>query len=236
MFVSFAYVSMVVSFTIGIDKLHGACERLPIIYFLILFPIVILAVFCWLIAFHAWKLYSPIEYSDAEILTLMSGKEIDKKQKEKVSESTALIPDNKKANSCFLLVSLPKYDLIQSKVVEKLGKALNIHFTENVKATLTDETRIEFDAVGQGKYGTYYVECKYLPTNPSQKWLETQSAHLRKQIDFVRHRNESYRFFFAIVSDGSIDKDEILSYYKEHNPEVIVYIFNQDELIGQPKA
>jgi hypothetical protein len=233
MFVSFAYVSMVVSFTLGIDKLHGTLERLPIIYFLILFPIIILSVFCWLIIGHTWKLYSPAEYSDAEIFSFMSGKEIEKKQKEKVSETKALMPDNNSSSS--LHVIQKRYDLIQSKVVEKLGTALNVHFTENVRARLNEINRIEFDAVGQGKYGTYYIECKYLPSKPSQRLLATQSKSLRSKTEFARHRNESYRFFLAIVTDGSFDTDEITTYYRDHNPEVIVYLFTQEELIGQQK-
>jgi type IV secretory pathway VirB2 component (pilin) len=64
MFVSFAYVSMVVSFTIGIDKLNGASERLPIIWFLILFPLIIFIAFILLIIFCNEKLFGPLDYRD----------------------------------------------------------------------------------------------------------------------------------------------------------------------------
>jgi CheY-like chemotaxis protein len=41
-------------------------ERLPIIWFLVIFPILVLAVFSWLVSHHAGKLYGPSEYKNEE--------------------------------------------------------------------------------------------------------------------------------------------------------------------------
>ena len=41
-------------------------ERLPLIWFLVLFPILVLAVFSWLVSRHGGKLYAPGDYRDEE--------------------------------------------------------------------------------------------------------------------------------------------------------------------------
>lgn len=41
-------------------------ERLPLVYFLILFPILVLGVFAWLVSRHAGKLYAPSDYKNED--------------------------------------------------------------------------------------------------------------------------------------------------------------------------
>lgn len=41
-------------------------ERAPLIYFLVLFPVLVLIVFGWLVSYHSEKLYSPGDYKDEE--------------------------------------------------------------------------------------------------------------------------------------------------------------------------
>lgn len=43
-----------------------ATERLPLIYFLVLFPVLVLMVFSWLVSCHSSKLYSPSDYKNEE--------------------------------------------------------------------------------------------------------------------------------------------------------------------------
>ena len=54
----YAFASLVVGFS---NKLT-ATERLPVIWFLILFPALVLIVFAWLVSRHHAKLYSPADY------------------------------------------------------------------------------------------------------------------------------------------------------------------------------
>ena len=41
-----------------------AADRTPLVYFLVTFPVVVLAVFAWLVSQHANKLYGPSDYKD----------------------------------------------------------------------------------------------------------------------------------------------------------------------------
>ncbi|MEA2491324.1 MAG: hypothetical protein QOH21_3116 [Acidobacteriota bacterium] len=56
----YAFASLVVGFS---SKLTST-ERLPVIWFLILFPALVLIVFAWLVSSHHTKLYSPADYRE----------------------------------------------------------------------------------------------------------------------------------------------------------------------------
>jgi CheY-like chemotaxis protein len=43
-----------------------SAERLPLIYFLILFPVLVLGVFSWLVSRHSGKLFAPSDFKDEE--------------------------------------------------------------------------------------------------------------------------------------------------------------------------
>ena len=43
-----------------------AAERLPLIYFLIIFPVLVLIVFAWLVSKHSGKLFAPSDFRDEE--------------------------------------------------------------------------------------------------------------------------------------------------------------------------
>jgi len=48
----------------GLSDGLGPYERLPLIYFLVLFPVLVLGVFAWLVSNHANKLYGPGDFKD----------------------------------------------------------------------------------------------------------------------------------------------------------------------------
>lgn len=43
-----------------------AAERMPLIYFLVVFPILVLGVFSWLVSRHSGKLFAPSDFKDEE--------------------------------------------------------------------------------------------------------------------------------------------------------------------------
>lgn len=58
----YGFASLVTTFGSTITKE----ERLPLIYFLVLFPVLVLGIFAWLVSCHAGKLYGPSEYKNEE--------------------------------------------------------------------------------------------------------------------------------------------------------------------------
>jgi CheY-like chemotaxis protein len=52
------------SLVAGFSGRLQASERLPVIWFLVVFPVLVLAVFSWLVSCHHAKLYSPADYRE----------------------------------------------------------------------------------------------------------------------------------------------------------------------------
>jgi hypothetical protein len=52
--------------TLGISSSFGPAERLPLVWFLVLFPILVLFLFVWLVSQHHEKLYAPGDYKSDE--------------------------------------------------------------------------------------------------------------------------------------------------------------------------
>lgn len=66
-------IALFIVLVYGFASLVTACagsfspqERLPLIYFLVIFPVLVLGVFAWLVSCHSGKLYGPSDYKDEE--------------------------------------------------------------------------------------------------------------------------------------------------------------------------
>ncbi|MBH8559859.1 hypothetical protein [Hymenobacter negativus] len=79
LFVSLIYGIACLVLSISISKLEGASERLPLIWFIIGFPMIILIAFVFLVTFHHEKLYSPSDYGnpDSFLKTLKGAEKFD---------------------------------------------------------------------------------------------------------------------------------------------------------------
>lgn len=247
MFISFAYLAMVVCFSVGIDKLCGRIERLSLIGFLVLFPFVILCVFYNLITKHNGKLYGPRDYRRDEVFAMMSGTEIDSRNKKEFADvgekeqqgdaegSSCDLREKsqeEKENQCQKVRLRTLYDDLQQKTVANIGKKLNIRFTENVKATIGNRT-FEFDAVGDGRFGKYVLECKYCQGNNYRLRLDSSSVYLKTVSEAFDAAGISYRLILAFVLRDYSEPaaSEIREYFSAHNPGVVTYVLDYSELM-----
>lgn len=58
----YGFASLVTAFGSSLNS----SERMPLIYFLVLFPVLVLSVFAWLVSRHSAKLYGPSDYRDED--------------------------------------------------------------------------------------------------------------------------------------------------------------------------
>ena len=54
------------SLVVGLSDKLVAGERLPLIWFLVVFPCLVLGIFAWLVSRHHTKLYAPSDYKEDE--------------------------------------------------------------------------------------------------------------------------------------------------------------------------
>ena len=64
LFVTALYGIASMLFSSAFDNLQSDKERLPVIWFVILFPIIMFGTFVWLVVKHNHKLYSPGDFKD----------------------------------------------------------------------------------------------------------------------------------------------------------------------------
>src|SRR6266545_675783 len=58
----YGFASLVTAFASSFT----ATERLPLVYFLVLFPILVLGVFAWLVSKHSGKLFAPSDFKNED--------------------------------------------------------------------------------------------------------------------------------------------------------------------------
>lgn len=242
MFISLAYAAMMAGMIFGIEKLNGPYERLPIIYFLIIFPFVVLGIFTWLFIKYSSNFYGPADYRSDEAFVAMSGKEVKKKnEQEKAEIREQLNNDNLFVGSISdeernkLKIKIARVQEAATEVermtIAYLGRILNIDFRQNVRIQLNGY-HAELDGVGDGVNGKYIIESKYLYRNPPKALMQQVSLRLRKlsfELDraLIPHR----LFLFFVVQQISPDeRSKIITYFKDNNPGLVVYVMDYHQL------
>lgn len=200
LFVSLIYGFACLVLSTSISNLNSDCERLPLIWFIILFPIIILIAFIFLVVKHHEKLYAPGDFrgDDSFIQTMDKAKSRDKilkdiKELKSAPESQNIVNRFDKAESKVndsleqlesntgLEQSVPIelneeqllniYSNSEKWAIDELSLRYNVIFQRNVQVS-TQEGTISLDAFGQSKQCIYIVEIKYWQTKKSDKKLK----------------------------------------------------------------
>ena len=80
LFISLLYGLGAIVLSTNISNLNNANEKLPVIWFIILFPLIILGVFTYLVVKHHEKLYAPKDYNSPESFEKTFGNKYNSKQ------------------------------------------------------------------------------------------------------------------------------------------------------------
>jgi len=95
LFISLIYGFACLVLSTSIDNLHSSCERLPLIWFIIIFPVVILIAFILLVIFHHEKLYAPSDFKeDDSFIQTIDKKKIKEKRLEEIKELKSSSPSS----------------------------------------------------------------------------------------------------------------------------------------------
>ena len=118
LFVTICYLIAGLVFSIGLDKLNGAEERLPFIWFIIIFPVVIFVVFVLLVCYHHEKLYGPTDFKNEDNFVKLTNAERKAKYLSEATENSKYeeqmpiniedseeVIKNEKSNICALAFS-----------------------------------------------------------------------------------------------------------------------------------
>lgn len=234
MFITLCYLIAGIVFSIGLGQLQGDSERLPFIYFIIGFPLVILIAFLFLVICHHEKLYSPQDFSDEANFVKLTGKETTEKLRE---EAVEIISNGNKGPKETKNVTekvhalMPIVENVEKLAVKKIESIYGIQFQREVQYVL-NRHRYIFDAFAQKDEIFYIFECKYVRNAISRERLRSVLEQMLRYKQMFKDQGIATKFIVAFVLDEFTEKrqHEIIDFYSSVVPEMTVYVFDFKKL------
>jgi hypothetical protein len=196
-------------------------ERWPLIIFIVVFPLIVLATFYKLVIHHHGKLYAPSDFKDDKsFLRTLSPKEQEEKLDEEVKESldsgnvcteeikepidaVTPIPNKEIINKTKDRIAYRKeIMLIEHEVIKDLSKELNVEAEKNIGL---GGTEVKFDAFLQLPSGKFtFLEVKVFKNSHTP--IMVIDRFLYQAVLAERFFNSNFKLILAIVYYFSEDE------------------------------
>ncbi len=236
LFATICYMIAGLVFSIGLDKLNGPGERLPFIWFIIIFPVVLFAVFVVLVWFHHEKLYSPSDFKDEANFVKLTQQERERKYREEavemsMSETATAQINNDGINEVLKKEreNLPTYIYSAQNsahlAIQKLSQMYGISFTEEVRYG-----KYVFDAIGSDNGETYIVECKYFRNIIHVSRLHAIYKQVMDYRQALANKNPHIILVYILEQYTSAKSDKILEFYKSLGLDIDIKVFDYADL------
>ena len=228
LFVSLIYGFACLVLSSSLKNLVTEYERLPLIWFIIIFPVIILLAFIYLVVNHHTKLYAPSDFrgddaffknmdnkrikqrQEDEAKTLESAPknenielEVEKETESKINGEVNILEETKKVEEVKSeIVAEPivnKYSNSEKWVSQELSLKYNVLFKANISLS-TQYGKIELDAMGQDSDKLYIVETKYWESNKSEKILKLSIQEFLLQNGKLKKVFKTNKEFKLIVA------------------------------------
>lgn len=207
LFVTTIYLIAGIIIGINFDHLYGASERLPLIWFVILFPIIILVVFVVLVVKYNEKLYGPKDFDNQEGFLIANGLHITPNGVSKPLEQPKVIPiDKKEHNICTM--AFPNIKTMKRQASQIEENALKKYSAEHDVEIMT-EVRITknliCDGVAEQNGETFIFEVK---TNYNASNLNRAIRNLEKIKNILSAKGiQNLHIVLILVSENKLDDD-----------------------------
>lgn len=186
------------------DNLQGGWERQPIIWFIILFPIVILWVFAYLVIKHNEKLYAPKDFDNQEGFLIANGKILTPHKEPKSLNNPELIPVKRKTSQCFFAHgktnnSSLEYSIIEEAAMKRYADEHDIEIKTDVR--ISRDLTCDGVAEKDGKLYIFEVKQNY---NPLQLERIIESLlRINEAIKIIS--NDCLRLILILVTEKRIE-------------------------------
>ena len=140
LFISLIYGFACIVLSTSLSNMITQDERLPLIWFIILFPILILLAFIFLVVNHHEKLYSPGDFrEDNSFIRALNGKRIKRKQKKeaKILEDAETVTD--KENSIEDEENQPSKEEVQEQTQSESQDTTNNKNTKTTELSIIED-------------------------------------------------------------------------------------------------
>lgn len=226
-------------------------QKWPMIWFLVFFPILVLILFGWLVAFHHTKLYSPKDYQDEEgFFRALSPLEQKQKLEEEVNSITEEFTSSQKENEAKLptnkQITDRLYNDTRSQVMiaeELVFRELEAEYGHTIQRNVGIGGSPDFgiDGLIFGRRQVTAIEVKFSRGSRLRQMFRNA---LRQVEHLVQRLPQGTGFIIALVTEGLSNEQreqektsifELLEKYKiekerdkvKHPIEVRLYDFDE---------
>lgn len=260
LFVTAMYAVTAVVFKEGLYLLCGVWERRPIIWFLILFPVVILGIFVFLVVKHHEKLYGPRDYrSDDAFQRITMSKEKKRKEiqtlaasamvsatsdsKEPIADEnkamaqdgvidrkTGATPTTERRPARSPRVTMEEYSRIEALAVDWASREYDVPMERDV--VLNDKSRrCIVDALGSRDGVHFVVEVKYWLADRDLQPLFAGIDRFVSQARCFRRLSRSELVLIVVLDrKDSSVEDKIRAHVDKLKPDVCLHVLSREEL------
>lgn len=220
----------------GFSYLHGCCERLPLIYFIVFFPLIVLVAFVYLVVNHNEKLYSPKDFDNQDGFLKANGKYIKPNEPIETLEHSEKIPVSKKKSSiCMFAYSsaINKENEWKKNEEAALKKYSNDHEME-IKTEISLGRNHVCDGIAQKDGKTYLFEVKR--DFSLSNFDRTLGRLVALQAILENKQYENLNFILILISDIKIEKDKMNALYskaKQVVPNLEIVNYTEDEIVDR---
>lgn len=246
LFISLIYGFACIVLSTSINNFKTSSERLPLIWFIILFPVLILLAFVYLVKNHHEKLYAPSDFKNEENFI----KSMDKKsQTAKINEEVKIILEDteevlqktnaspKQMTTIDISSLKQNYLLAEDLALKEFGVKYNVSLKKNMLINIGESgKKFEFDGIGENRGELYLIEVKFATLKYLSSKLKLRIKDYINDIisneDAISHSMVDLRPTIIIVSESdnnSALKRELQAYIKTFDYKIIgeVYSFNK---------
>ncbi len=189
-------------FSIGLNKLSGTQERLPMIWFLVLFPIIVLIAFSYIVISKPRHLYGPGDYKDDSMFIKATEKETKNnisKEIEEIDYDTNNAQRIHKPNKTSARKLADNIELSERIGIGAAEKHLGIILQSNMKYQTKTGESIYIDGYGERDGILYLVEVKMSRLEGWRGQVERGIAQLRRILSFVNIDQSKVKILLVIV-------------------------------------
>lgn len=249
-FISLIYGFSCIVLGSNINNLHYPYERLPLIWFIIVFPLTILATFIYLVIYHHEKLYSPRDYrtddafikaidkkkleerilSEVKELQTAPTKSVELENEVKAEEQPRIEQNDSQSKEELILI----HKNVENWVAKELSLKYSVMFQTNINVSV-GSGQVQLDAFADTGENIYIVETKYWKSNKSLQQLKLsvqefllQNERLKRDLSLHKNFYMIIVYVFDILNNNT--KMEVLEFSKNINPNCIVEFFEYEKL------
>lgn len=202
----------------GFSFLHGCCERLPLIYFIVFFPVVVLVAFIYLVVKHNEKLYAPKDFDNQDGFLEANGKKIKPNEPAETLVHSEIIPGTTpKTSICMFAHSFTVGNKYGCKISgESALMKYSKDFDMEIKTEISLGRNYVCDGIAQKEDKTYLFEVKSEYSLGNFDIILRRFVALQAILEYNRYEN--LNFILILISERKIKEDKMNYLYSKAKP------------------